>query len=149
MQFIITKLLSVFSIFDTGEAALAYLDSIRQPGLRVSANRYAGVSILNVEGAFTGQTDISRFRTTIDEAIQGGSISAIILCPQILHIDGEAVEVFIASRQLLFQQQGGDLMLAGIEPRLAPEVDSHGTCQRNSHIRHGLDQALYTLGLAA
>ncbi len=121
--FIITRLLTVFDIYDNCEAALAYFDANRERALKVSANRYKHVSVLNLEGCLTQEFDLSKVSAAVDAAMNSGATGVIVLCPQLLEIDSDGAGELISSRSNV-RARGGDLVLAGIEPRLMPGVSA-------------------------
>jgi anti-sigma B factor antagonist len=121
--FIITKLLTVFDIFDTDEAALAHFDAERERALKVASKRYQHVSVLTLEGCVTREFDLSKVSAAANAALDSGATGIVVLCPQVLDIDSDGAEELIASRSKV-QAKGGDLVLAGIESRLMPAVSS-------------------------
>ncbi len=120
--FVITKLL-IFETFETCEAALAHFDAKRKRALKVGTNRYQHVSVLNLEGCLTQEFDLSKVSAAVDAAMNSGATGIIVLCPQLLEIDSDGAGELISSRSNV-RARGGDLVLAGIEPRLMPGVSA-------------------------
>jgi anti-anti-sigma factor len=116
--FLVTRLFTVFEVFQSIDEALAHFDSGRKRTVKVTAKRYFDVSVLNVEGALTLETIDSNLSGT---ALSSGATAVIVLCPQLLGIDLAGAQELIALKHSV-RQTGGDLVLAGIEPRLMPEV---------------------------
>jgi anti-sigma B factor antagonist len=56
----ITKLYTVFRVFDSRDSALAYFDSTRNPEIQVAEFRYFHVSVLGIEGSLTERYGASR-----------------------------------------------------------------------------------------
>ena len=144
--FMITKLFTVFEVLDTRDAALAYFDSRRQRALKVTANRYAHVSVLSVEGALTQEADLSKLPAEVDAALDSGARSAIVLFPQVLDIDQHGASALISCRSKV-RDQGGDLVLAGIEPQLMPAATATSLVEQIPSY-DTVDQALHLFGLA-
>lgn len=145
-QFIVTRLLTIFEIFDTREAALAYFDARRERALKVTVNRYAHVSVLNIEGALTQEADLSRLPAAVDTVLNSGATSTIVLFPQVLDIDQQGAHELIACKSNI-QEKGGNLVLAGIEPQLMPAVSATSLVEQIPTY-DTVDQALRLFGLA-
>jgi anti-sigma B factor antagonist len=115
---LVTRLFTVFEVFQSIDEALAHFDSGRKRTIKVTAKRYFDVSVLNIEGALTLETIDPKLPGT---ALSSGATSVIVLCPQLLEIDLTGAQELIALKRSV-RQSAGDLVLAGIEPRLMPEV---------------------------
>ena len=76
-----------------------------------------------------------------------GAKSVILLCPQVLEIDCFGADNLLAAESLV-REQGGELILAGVEDRLLPALTDADT---SSVLRmyKTIDAALDVFGLKA
>jgi len=121
----VTKLFTVFEVFDSLRDALAHFDSTRKLDIVVSERRFFEVSVITIQGSLTKACGASRVTAAIQSAAQSGAESVILLFPQVLDIDRYAADSFIAARRDL-QSYSGELVLAGVEQRLLPAISDAG-----------------------
>ncbi len=141
----VTKLFSVFEVFDALESALAHFESRRNRDFRVRERRYGPVSVLELEGEVSEQHGASRLLAVVQEAIGSGAVSVVALCPQVLDIDAFGGNVLRDAR-ILTQKRRGDLVLAGIEPRLMPSIAAAGVSELTAFA--SIDEALVGFGMS-
>jgi len=141
----ITKLYTVFSVYDSREAALAHFDSTRNPEIKVTTNRHLHVAVIGIEGALTEKFGASQVPASVTKALNAGIESVILLCPQVLDIDRAGGDCLLqAGREVC--ARGGELVLAGVEQRLLPAITAAGI-QDAMPLYETVDAALGRFGL--
>ena len=141
----ITKLFTVFDVFESLASALGHFDSSRNLETKIGERRYGPVSVLEIQGAVTEQHGAEKVLESTEKSLNAGLGSVIVLCPQVLGVDRSGAEVLASARETV-QRGGGDLVLAGIEERLMPAVAESGIPERLP-ICNNLDDALKRFGL--
>jgi anti-sigma B factor antagonist len=141
----ITKLFTVFDVFESLASALAHFDSSRKRETLVRERRYGPVSVLEIQGAITEQDGAGKVLESTELALSAGSGSVVVLCPQVLSIDRCGADVLASARERV-RRDGGDLVLAGVEERLMPAVAEWGIPERLPVCKN-LDDALKRFGL--
>jgi anti-sigma B factor antagonist len=140
----ITKLYTVFQSFLTLDDALVYFDSKPKDGVDVSTRVYGVGAVLEVSGVLSAE-QAGKISARIDNFLKEGIVKVVILWPQVLGIDDEAARVILQSADRL-RASGGDLVLAGIEPRLEPLIPIQELTARLQHVRY-LVEALSALSV--
>lgn len=143
----ITKLYTVFDVYDSRESALAHFDSTRNSQIRISEHRFFNVTVLNIEGALIEKFGASRVLAAVQKSLDAGTKSAILLCPQVLGIDRIGAENLLTAARGV-QKHGGQLVLAGIEQRLLPEMTQTNVLSEVLSVET-IDAALNLFGLTA
>ena len=141
----ITKLFTVFKVFDSRDSVIAYFDSKRKPDINVTERRFGPVAIFSIEGSFTEGFGASRVTAAIQAALAGGAESAILLFPQVLDIDRAAAEGLQAVGNEI-RNRKGELVLSGVEDRLKPAMTQTGTVDGLPAYKT-VDEALKRFGL--
>lgn len=141
----VTRLGSVFRVFDSRDSALAYFDSTRNPEIQVTERRYVHVSVLGIEGALTEKFGTSRVPASTQMALNSGAESVILLCPQVLDVDRVGAENLMVARRDV-RERGGELVLAGVEERLLPAMSEFGVASE-LRMYETVDVALGAFGL--
>lgn len=113
----VTRLYTIFDVFDTRDDALKYFDGGRIWDVRVSAHRHMHISILEIEGALTERHGAAEVVAATRTALGSGAESVILVCPQVLEVDRFGAEKLLAAQRLV-REGRGYVVLAGVENRL-------------------------------
>jgi anti-sigma B factor antagonist len=140
----ITKLYTVFQSFLTLDAALEYFESSSKNAGEISTRIHEGAAVLEVTGVLTAE-QAGKVCARIDTLLKDGIRQVVILWPQVLGIDPEAAHLILQSAEQL-RKNGGDLVLAGIEPRLETLAPIQELTARLQH-SPDLAGALLALGI--
>jgi anti-sigma B factor antagonist len=143
----VTRLYTVFTVFDSRESALAHFDATRKPEIRISENRFLDLSVLNIEGALTGKSGAQKVVEATQKSLLSGAKSVILLCPQVLDIDRTGADNLLTAMQSV-RARGGQLVLAGVEQRLLPAMSETNVIPEVPAYET-IDAALKAFGLVA
>jgi len=144
--FQITKLYTLFPVYNSRESALTHFDSTRNPEIKLSEHRFFDVAVFGIEGSLTQQSGASKVLEATQRALSSSAESVILMCPQILDIDRAGAETLLeANREV--RERGGALVLAGVEDRLNPAMSDTGVFPELP-MYETVDTALKIFGLA-
>lgn len=141
-RLIITRLFTVFPVYSSLHSALAHFEPSREIQLRERV--YGPVSVLEIQGDLSVQHGAARITTAIEASLDARAASLILLFPQVLGIDESGGKLLQDVRKMV-RERGGDLVLAGAEPRLEEPIRAAGAEDIPSF--SCLDDALNTFGL--
>jgi anti-sigma B factor antagonist len=144
-RLLITKLYSVFKTFPSLGSALEYFDSTRKAEMEVRVRRYGFVAVLELQGTLSDTHGAAGILKAVEDAVDSGATSIILLCPQVLGVDDSGAQILGQARQASLRRSC-DLALAGVEAPLMPAM-SDAAARAQIEIHTSLDSAFMAFGV--